>query len=184
MNDSSPFSHFTLISAAHGGAMGSSTPVHAPTGTERTVAPPHRRSAPPRRRPVLVVGRLVWDSRRAPAPGGTRTVDGAAVAGPVTGEGDERHLQFQAGGIDVVLDLYPCGEGIRVEGQVLPPADVIRPVFAVEVRRGTSCVATAELDDLGEFTLDEVEPGPCRLTLVGGRLRVYLEIDLDLAPRP
>lgn len=121
---------------------------------------------------------LRWDSSREPGLAGARAGGGVASSGV-------RSLLFDAAGIDVTLDLYPVGDDRwRVEGQVLPPADVIAPVSAVQLVRGRRGVADAVLDDLGAFVLEGIDPDRYELLLLGRSLQIEVPVDLQADPRP
>jgi len=112
---------------------------------------------------------LTFDSRVAAAPVGARGVADDADA--------ERHLVYSTPALDVALDVYLLDEGVlRIDGQVLPTDGAADPVATVHLLRGATEVAGAIADDLGEFTLDRVPPGPFRLLVTLG----WLEVDADI----
>jgi len=118
---------------------------------------------------------LVWDSYRE------TSLTGARAAGLLAR--GHRHLVYEADGIDITFDLHRRGEReVRVEGQVLPPPDVVAPIAEIRLIRDRRGVARALLDDLGTFVLDRVEQGAYAMLLLGGSLRIDLEITLELEP--
>lgn len=78
--------------------------------------------------------------------------------------GDSRHLLFSAEGRDVDLRIARGeGGGWLLAGQVLGPDESGR--IALSPAAGGAALHSADLDDLGEFHLDNVAAGSWRLTL-------------------
>lgn len=124
----------------------------------------------------LVRALLTWDSDR------DRELAGARGA-PAAASRRTRHLVYDADGIDVALDLYPLdGVRFRVDGQVLPPPGLVNPISTVRVVFERRSVAEAALDGVGGFVLPRIEGGHYDMVLVGGSLRIELEVDLDPGP--
>lgn len=124
---------------------------------------------------TLVRALLTWDSDR------DRELAGARAA--MAPARRARHLVYDADGIDVVLDLFPLdGNRFRVDGQVLPPPGLINPITSVRVVFERRSVAEAGVDDVGGFVLNGLGAGVYDMVLLGGSLRIELEIALGPGP--
>lgn len=115
---------------------------------------------------------LTFDSGLGAAPAGARGVLDTA--------GTERHLVYSTPALDLALDLYAADEGVRVDGQVLPADQADDAVATLRLLRGDAEVAATTADDLGEFTLARLPPGPYRLLVTIGWLEVAADLELGL----
>ncbi len=121
-------------------------------------------------RPPDLQARLLFDSRRDLALAGVRT-------GP--GGGDAVHLAYAAEAGDLLLDVYPLGDGrVRVNGQVLP-AEPQDPIFEASAAGAGFQVRTRDGDELGRFSLSDVPAARCRLRATNGLVTIVADLDLD-----
>jgi hypothetical protein len=80
-------------------------------------------------------------------------------AGAVRGPDGPRMLTFEARDITIELEVTATGEQRSIVGQLVPPA-----AGTVEIRHPGETL-TAEVDELGRFSVDGVDQGPASLRL-------------------
>ncbi len=95
------------------------------------------------------------------------------------GAGGARHLVFSVPGCDVDVRIVAAGAHHALSGQVLGP-DAQGRLDLMDAR-GAHCLASALLNDLGEFRFDALDGGVYQLMLVQGEHRVVLS-PLELGP--
>ena len=86
-----------------------------------------------------------------------------ALAGVRSGAATARLLTFESAGLTVEIEVMASANGSRrrIVGQLVPTQ-----AGRVEVRHGGGAV-TAEADELGRFSVDDLEPGPVSLRCAG-----------------
>src|SRR4051812_12717484 len=86
--------------------------------------------------------------------------DADAAAFAVRGGADARLLTFESAGLAVEIEVSGAGRSRRVLGQLVPPGP-----GTVEARQpALPAPRSAEVDERGRFTLDDLCPGPLSLT--------------------
>ncbi len=119
-----------------------------------------------------LLARLVFDSRAHPAPVGLRA-----------GEMGERRVLYRADDLDLDLSVRPSAQpgSVLFRGQALRASSSPAVLAGGEVLllREEQVFAHTRLDEAGQFLLDPVPPGPCRLVLALPEEEVVVE-GLDL----
>jgi hypothetical protein len=86
---------------------------------------------------------------------------------------EERHLNYSAGGIEVILDMGPSpfdSDRFDLHGQVLADADA----FAVQLLHQGREVALIGCDAVGEFEFVDLGPGSYELVVAGPGTEITL----------
>lgn len=94
---------------------------------------------------------------------------------------DTIHLAYRSDEADVVLAVQPLPSGnFRLDGQVMPLASSMSPVFEALVTGPGVSLRTVEGDDLGRFTLHDVPGSSDQLTVTNGELTMTSTLRLTL----
>jgi hypothetical protein len=132
---------------------------------DQSVAPPdHVRNRALRlmRRPAAAPGPGLLARLRA-----VLAFDSLAAAPPAGVRGEAarlRQLLFRAGSFDVDMQVLPQGGRLRLLGQVLARSGAT-PTGEALLSQGARPLASVELDELGEFSFDELLPGTYSLLI-------------------
>ena len=110
-----------------------------------------------------IVGALTFDSWATPT----------LASGMRSLRSPTRQLLFSAGGRDIDLRITPADGAYSLAGQVLGPDETGRVELAC-LDAGSASARVAALDELGEFRLDGLAPGPYSLKLHLGGEEVLL----------
>lgn len=122
----------------------------------------------------VVAAVLTFDSAARPA-----VAYGMRAAG-----GDTRHLLFSARGRDIDLRISPAAGRFALTGQILGPDESGTVELATQAHAAADLAEAAvarrvQLDELGEFRLDDVDRGTVWLTIrMGGDEIVLPPIDI------
>jgi hypothetical protein len=94
------------------------------------------------------------------------------------------HLAYTTDRADLVLDITRSGAGrVRIEGQVLPTAQMEPPVFEAAAIGPYGIIRTVDGDELGRFTLPSVGEEATELQVTNGDLTIVATLDLR-GPEP
>lgn len=85
----------------------------------------------------------------------------AAMSGLRSVEAPPRMITFESPALTVEVEAAPSGTGRRLIGQLVPPQR-----GHLEVRHAAG-VVTVEADELGRFSVDDLQPGPVSLHVRG-----------------
>jgi len=154
---------------------------------QRAAAPLRLEAPPPAVRESLIQR---FAARNPPPPSPVQRVRAvitfdSALSAPVLGiragaPRGTRHLVLESDQADVALDLYPEGQAVRVEGQLLPRADAASGAGVVELRRGEDLLAVVQADETGVFALPPVPRGEARLTAVLQTVHLSADLTIDV----
>lgn len=89
-----------------------------------------------------------------------------------------RHLLYTSQGRDIDLRIAPAAQAFALAGQILGPDETGTIDL---VRAGGGAALRAELDDLGGFRIEGVEPGTWQMTLTLGADQIALP-PLEVGP--
>lgn len=118
-----------------------------------------RRDAPPPH--VVEAARAAFSWRTIDRELAELTYDSQADERPlagVRGDAGPRMLTFECPSLTVECEITEVGSRRRLVGQVVPPQSA-----HLQARRGDGATVPIEADELGRFTVDDLEPGPLSL---------------------